>query len=156
MSRHVVLATLLSMFVAPTPTSAATCPDETALRSLKTEHWPSLYRQGDVEGLRALLHDEFRVVDAGGNVSTKADELDWLARNTYVAREFRYDITSIQCEGPLAVIIGTGSMLDDADPAGKQRSSYVSSNVLIKDQGRWRAILSHVSGIKSPASPPTP
>jgi len=42
-----------------------------------------------------------------------------------------------------AIICGTGHIQKDSI-----KSTYESSNVLVKREGDWKAILSHVSGVR--------
>jgi Domain of unknown function (DUF4440) len=141
-------ALLLSVaLAAPSAAQAATCGDQNAeLRSIKLDRWPGFYRNQDVVGLGAFLDDAFVVIDSRGKVTTKAEELKWLANNPWSPSDFVYEISSITCPtADLAVIIGQGrsTRLD-----GQRRFThyYVSSNVLMKSSSGWRAITSHVSG----------
>jgi ketosteroid isomerase-like protein len=51
-------------------------------------------------------------------------------------------------ENGTAVVSGTGRM-EGEDENGPYKITYQSSNVLIKRQGQWKAIASHVSGVKA-------
>jgi hypothetical protein len=114
--------------------------DEQALRHIKTVLWPQAYRTQDVELLDSLLHDTFEMIDADGNRSTKKEELESVASNPWNPGEFEFRIERLQIyEGMFAVIDGTGI----ADTY-----TYKSSNFLIKQDGQWRAIASHVSGVR--------
>src|SRR5687768_9969944 len=55
--------------------------DVMALTRAKVETWRRLYQQQNAEGLRRFLTDDFIVIDAAGNVSTKSAEVAWLAKN---------------------------------------------------------------------------
>ena len=114
--------------------------DEAVLRHFKTVLWPQAYRTGDVELLDRMLHDSFQMIDADGNRSTKADELDFVANNEWDPGSFEYRIERLQLyRGAFAIVDGTGVTAS---------YSYKSSNVLIKENGLWRAVASHVSGFK--------
>jgi Domain of unknown function (DUF4440) len=114
--------------------------DEQALRQIKTVLWPQAYRTQDVELLDRLLHDSFEMIDADGNRSTKKQELESVAASPWNPGEFEFRIERLQIyEGMFAVVDGTG--IADA-------YTYKSSNFLIKQDGQWRAIASHVSGVK--------
>ena len=115
--------------------------DEEALREIKTELWPRAYRSQDVALLDRLLHDSFELIDAEGRRSTKRDELDYVASNRWDPGEFEYRIERLQIyDGGFAIVAGTGVA---------ERYTYRSSNVLIKEDGRWRAVASHVSGVEA-------
>ena len=47
-----------------------------ALRYLKEVQWSAAYRGQDTVLLDRILHEDFQLIDAEGNVFSKADELD--------------------------------------------------------------------------------
>ena len=131
------LAFLLALSIAA-PYAAA--DDYDTLRHFKTVLWPTAYRNQDTELLDRLLHDTFEMIDGEGNRSTKAKEIEFIANNPWDPGEFEYRIERLQIyQGRFAVIDGTGVA---------ERYTYKSSNFLIKEDGEWRAIASHVSGRK--------
>jgi hypothetical protein len=112
--------------------------DEAALRHFKTVLWPTAYRNQDVELLSQLLDESFQMIDNDGNRSTRQKELDWIASNAWNPGAFEYRIERLDIyQGRIAIIDGTGVA---------ENYSYKSSNVLIKKDGAWRAVSSHVSG----------
>ena len=127
-----LLAALLSVSASADPS------DEETLRHFKTVLWPQAYRTQDVELLGTLLHESFQMIDDQGNRSTRRKELAWIADNEWNPGTFEYRIERLDIyDGHWAIIDGTGI-------AEKYR--YKSSNVLIKEDGRWQAVASHVSG----------
>lgn len=115
--------------------------DEHVLRQFKTVLWPQAYRTQNVELLDELLHDSFQMIDAGGQRSTKAEELAYVRDNAWDPGEFEYRIERLDIyDGRVAIIDGRGIASE---------YTYMSSNVLIKEDGRWQAIASHVSGVES-------
>ena len=128
--------------------AAASAADEQELRTLKQELWPKAYREGDAALLDSLLAAEFQLVDPSGGVSTKAQELAHVAREKWVNRSFRFEIDRLDVfENGTAVVAGRGVVVGPAsDPGGGYH--YRSSNVLIRRDGRWQAIASHVSGVE--------
>jgi hypothetical protein len=66
--------------------------DESVLRHFKTVLWGQAYRTQDVVLLDRLLHDDFEMIDAEGNRSTKQDELDDVRENAWDPGEFEYRI----------------------------------------------------------------
>lgn len=116
----------------------ANADDYDTLRHFKTVLWPTAYRTQDTELLDRLLHDTFEMIDGEGNRSTKAEELDYIANNRWDPGEFEYRIERLHIyQDRFAVIDGTGIA---------ERYTYKSSNFLVKEDGEWRAIASHVSG----------
>jgi hypothetical protein len=128
--------------------------DKTRLRELKEVLWPKAYREQDAALLARILADEFESIDAEGNVSTKAEELDYVRKNKPSYDSFRFVIRRLQIfENRTAVVSGTGYIETKAKEGKKgSKTEYQSSNVFIERDGRWQAISSHVSGIKKSES----
>jgi len=144
------LVLLLLLTTAPSVTAAPPSPsaDEQALRHLKEVEWPRAYREQDVALLDRILADEFQMVDADGNWSTKAEELEWIRKNKPSYDSFRFVIRRLEIfENGTAVVAGTG-VIEGKDEQGPYVMEYQSSNILIKRGGLWKAIASHVSGIQ--------
>jgi len=115
--------------------------DYEELRNFKTVLWPQAYRMQDVDLLDRLLHESFEMIDDEGNRSTKKKELEYISNNQWDPGTFEYRIERLQIyQGSFAVIDGTGVA---------ESYTYKSSNFLIKENGVWRAIASHVSGYRS-------
>lgn len=120
---------------------AAVEDDRAVLTQIKTELWPKAYRTQDVELLDRLLHESFLLIDDAGARSTKADELAAVAAEPWDPGAFEYRIERLDIYGgDVAIIAGQGVA---------ERYSYRSSNVLVKEDGIWRAIASHVSGVEA-------
>jgi Domain of unknown function (DUF4440) len=118
--------------------------DRNQLRNLKEELWPRAYAIQDTVLLKNILHDDFQLIDADGNVTDKRFEINWIKKNAVKHDSFFYEIKRLSIfENGTAIIAGTGHIKD-----GQVRTIYQSSNTLIKENGRWRAISSHVSGVK--------
>ena len=84
------------------------------------------------------------MIDQAGNWYTKLDELNWIKENATQHDSFRYEIKRLDIlDNGTAIICGTGHILNDGEKA-----IYQSSNVLVYREGKWKAVLSHVSGFK--------
>ncbi len=117
--------------------------DREKLRYLKEIDWPKAYAEQDTILLDKILGDDFRMIDQTGNWYTKKDELDWIKKNATQNDSFRYEIKRFEIlDNGTAIICGTGHIQKDSI-----KSIYQSSNVLVKREGQWKAILSHVSGV---------
>ena len=120
---------------------AAAASDLEQLRQLKLTLWPQAYRTQDAALLDQILHPQFQMIDVNGKTTSKADELEYIKSNVWQAVNFSYRIDRLEVfGGHTAVISGRGET---------DTYSYHSSNVLIKNHGRWQAIASHVSGFKA-------
>ena len=115
------------------------------LRFLKEVEWPKAYRQQDTVLLDRILGDDFQMIDNSGLWSNKNDELEWIKNNGVSYDSFRYEIKRLEVfDNGTAIISGTGHIVNDSI-----QSIYQSSNILIKRDGVWKAITSHVSGYKT-------
>jgi hypothetical protein len=147
-----MVAMLCAAPSAPLPAAVAAAEtraaDERELRRLKEELWPRAYREGDVALLDSLLADEFQMVDPEGGWSTKAQELERAAGRRWRNRSFRFEVRRLDVfDNGTAVVAGRGVVIGpESDPGGGYQ--YQSSNVLIRRDGRWQAIASHVSGVR--------
>lgn len=156
MSRTVITCLLLVLcFMTHASSRAQTSnstKDHEVLRKLKEQDWPRAYREQDTKLLVSILADEFQMVRANGEWSNKAKELEFVKHNKPSYDSFRFEITRLDVfENGTAIVAGTGHVAG-TDAEGRYRMTYQSSNVLIKRGGAWKAIASHVSGIKrSPA-----
>jgi hypothetical protein len=84
------------------------------------------------------------LIDDTGKRSTKADELEFVRTQEWDPGTFEYRIERLSIyDGKVAIVAGTGIAT---------AYTYKSSNVLIKEDGRWQAIASHVSGVKDRAA----
>jgi len=126
--------------------------DEAALRHLKEVLWPKAYAEQDVQLLDAILADEFRMIDADGNSFGKRDELDYIRDNKPGYDSLVFRVTRLDVFENGTAIVGGEGTVKGADKDGAYVSTYQSTNVLIKRDGRWRAIASHVSGVKRAAA----
>jgi Domain of unknown function (DUF4440) len=142
------LTTILMSATQPVDQIKGSCgADEPAIKTIKLETWPGYYKRQDVEGLGSFLMDDFRLVAADGKITERQAELEWLAANPWQPTDFVYNIRSILCPVPnVAMIIGDGQSTRMID-GKRQMHRYTSSNTLIRQGGKWRAALSHISGV---------
>lgn len=143
--KGLLLAACVAACVGTAPARDAGRDDAAQLREIKLVLWPRAYREQDVALLDRLLDPGFRLVGADGDVSDKAGELDWIARNKPSYDSFRYEIERLDIHGgDTAVVAGMGTVRGRRDGA-PYTSRYRSTNVLVKRDGAWRAVASHVS-----------
>ena len=123
---------------------AVTQQDMERLRFLKEVEWPKAYREQDTILLDRILGEDFQMIDANGNWSDKEDELAWIKVNASAPDSFYYDIKRLEAlENGTVLICGTGHIFTDTT-----HTIYESSNILIKRDSIWKAVASHVSGVR--------
>ena len=119
--------------------------DREILRHLKEVEWPKAYAEQDTILLDRILGEDFKMIDQSGNWYSKKDELEWIKNNATQNDSFLYEIKRFEImNNGTALICGTGHIIKDS-----LKSIYQSSNVLVKREGIWKAVLSHVSGVKN-------
>lgn len=151
-----ISAILMSCTTPETNPIIVTDEDEEVLREFKTVLWPKAYAEQDTALLNSMLHEEFELVDDNGDKYTKADELEYISNYGPTYDEFDFEITRLDIfENGTAVISGTGTM-KGVDGAEAYITTYKSSNVVVKVEGQWKAINSHVSGVKEERFPMAP
>ena len=141
---------LLAFVAAAIATAQASPPemtqDQAALRELKEVLWPKTYREQDTKLLDQILADEFHVIDGAGKWFTKADELAWVEKNKPAYDSLVYKIRRLDIfENGTAIVAGAGT-IRGSDKDGAYIAEYQSTNILIKRNGEWKAVASHVSG----------
>ena len=118
--------------------------DKDVLYNIKKVQWPQAYATQDTVLLDNILGADFQMIDQGGAWYTKRDELNWISEHKTQNDSFFYEIKRFDIlENGTALICGTGHIFNDS-----VRSQYQSSNVLVKRDGKWEAIMSHVSGVE--------
>jgi hypothetical protein len=140
---------LLALAVAAAAPAAADNAEFAELRQLKEQTWPRAYRERDVELLGGILDATFVLISADGRWTTREQELASLPSYTWPHDTFSYSIRHMEIHhGHTAIIAGEGR----ASGHGRDGSyclRYQSSNVLVRRDSRWKAVLSHVSGVQT-------
>lgn len=123
--------------------------DEAALRHLKEVSWPKAYFEQDTALLETILADEFQSIDADGEWSDKAAELEYIKNNKPSYDSLTYKITRLDVfDNGTAIVAGEGTVRAKGKDGKTTVSTYQSTNVLVKRVGVWKAVASHVSGVK--------
>lgn len=118
--------------------------DSLILKNLKEVLWPKAYREQDTLLLDRILDDSFQMIDGSGKTFKKKDEIAWIKKHATKHDSFRYEIKRLDIyKNGTAIVAGTGHIRNDST-----YSIYQSSNVLVKRDTVWKAILSHVSGFE--------
>ena len=124
--------------------------DVDALRVLKLETWPSFYKNQDHEGLAEFLAEDFVFILNDGSRSTYLEEIEWVENNPWSGSandDFVYTIEDIAFQSnDVAIIYGKGTSTRETEDGRPCAHSYWSSNVIRRQDGRWRPSFSHVSG----------
>ena len=115
------------------------------LRHLKEVAWPKAYREQDTIVLDSILGADFQMITDEGEWSDKIKQMERIKEAPMNHDSFWYEIKRLEIlENGTAIIAGTGHIIND-----NKESIYQSSNILVKRNGTWKAVLSHVSGYKN-------
>jgi ketosteroid isomerase-like protein len=153
MSRSIPAALVLVFVLAIVGNVQGADVDQDTLRHLKEVLWPRAYAEQDGKLLDAILADEFQMVDADGHWSSKRDELNYITRQKPTHDSFVFTIKRLEVfENGTAIVAGQGT-IEGKDKDGRYVMTYQSSNVFIRRGDQWKAIASHVSGIKRAPRP---
>lgn len=127
-----------------TESSSKMAMEKEKLRFLKEVEWPKAYREQDTILLDRILGDDFQMIGNDGQWSNKVKQLDRIKEAPMDHDSFSYEIKRLEIlDNGTAIIAGTGHIINDGS-----ETTYQSSNILVNRNGIWKAVLSHVSGVK--------
>ncbi|MEO9869641.1 nuclear transport factor 2 family protein [Ekhidna sp.] len=130
--------------------------DLEVLTDIQKTQWVKAYLEQDTVLLDKLLHEHFQLIDDNGDRYTKQDELSYVGKYgpSYNSLEFQIlevDIVEIGS----AVVLAKGTMKGlEGDEA--YITTYTSSTSFVKIDKQWKALNSHVSGVKEERFPMAP
>ncbi len=135
---------------APVATASDHQDDVAVLTEKKVTVWPRLYAERDADGLDEFLANGFKVLEPDGSVRTKDEEIAWL-RETPPDEEksdFLFTIEEIVfAADSIAIVYGHGDSTRETEDGQPCRHNYWSSNTFIKQDGVWKPVFSHISGV---------
>ncbi len=124
--------------------------DIAILTEKKVTVWPRLYAERDAAGLDKFLADGFKVLEADGSVRTKVEEIARLQETPpdEAQGDFLFTIEEIVFAADNnAIVYGHGDSTRETEDGQPCHHSYWSSNTFIRQDGLWKPIFSHVSGV---------
>jgi len=122
--------------------------DYQTLTDLKIVSFAKAYEEQDTVLLDRILHEKYQLVDDGGAVYSKASEMEYVSKYGPSYDSFEYTIQKLEIfENGTAMIFGIGAIAG-SDTQGAYTQTYKSTDVFVKEQGKWKAITTHVSGVK--------
>lgn len=129
-------------------TDDARAADIAELTEIKVNEWRRIYAERDAEALEDFLAEEFIVLSPVGVMSTKDEEIEYLRTTPpdSAPSDFVYSISEILFQGEdVAVIFGHGDSTRSTEEGEPCHHRYWSSNTLVRENGAWKALFSHVS-----------
>ncbi len=130
------------------PTSMISDEDYETVRNLKIVSFAKAYEEQDTALLDQILHQKYQLVDDGGEVYSKEDEMGYVSKYGPSYDSFLFEILKLEVyENGTATTFGVGTIAG-SDTQGSYTQTYKSSDVFVKENGQWKAITTHVSGVK--------
>lgn len=129
--------------------AVCTQDDIVVLTGKKVIVWPRLYAERDADGLDELLADGFKVLEPGGSVRTKAEEIAWLRETPpdNAHSDFIFTIEEIIfAADDTAIVYGHGDSTRETDDGEPCHHHYWWSNTFIRQGDTWKPVFSHVLG----------
>ena len=153
MKRAPILFALLawcSGLAIPSAAASDRQDDVDLLTEKKVTVWPRLYAERNANGLDAFLADGFKILEAHGSTRTKAEEIAWLNETPpdEEPSDFLFTIDEIVFAAHnVAIVYGHGDSTRETEDGIPCHHNYWSSNTFIKQDGVWKPVFSHVSGV---------
>lgn len=141
--RHAWVALLAAWLALPLHAHANDSVE--ALRAAD-DSWNTMRLQPDVEGLDALLADDWVLTHSDGRVQHKADYLRDLASRNRANQAIANEDVAVRRHGALAVVTGT-SLQAGVSNGQPWSGKFRFTRTWIEHEGRWRMLASHSSRI---------
>lgn len=123
-------------------------PAEQALATLERD-WANAVKSRDAEKLGRIEAEEYEFTDPGGQVWTKARQLETIRAGDLEIDSFQLSELKVRVYGDTAVvryrITWTGRYMG-TDLSGPQRVT----DVFVKRDGRWQCVASHTTRLTQP------
>ena len=105
------------------------------------------YVQRDIAALERLYADDYTVTDDSGETSNKTQEIERLKSSKAVYESTSYEDVKVRVYGDVAIVAGRGTV-KGRGTKGAFHTQYFSTNVFVNQNGKWRAVAAHLSGVK--------
>lgn len=126
------------------------------LTDIQKNQWVKAYMEQDTVLLDELLHEYYQLIDDNGDRYTKKDELDYISNYppSYSSQEF--EILEIDIVDNGSAVVLAKATIKGSDDVEAYITTYTSSTSFVKLNDKWKAISSHVSGVKEEKFPMAP
>ena len=152
--RNALFMLALFISVSGLAVSSATAQDRrddaAVLTEKKVTVWPRLYAERDADGLADFLADGFKVLEPDGTIRTREEEIAWLRATPPddAQSDFLFTIEEIVFAADnIAIVYGHGDSTRETADGRPCHHNYWSSNTFVMQDGIWKPVFSHVSGV---------
>lgn len=105
------------------------------------------YVQRDLPALERLYADDYLVTDDNGATTNKTQEIERLKSGNAVYESTSYEDVKVRVYDNVAIVAGRGTVKGHGKN-GAFHKQYFSTNVFVNQNGKWRAVAAHISGVK--------
>ena len=112
--------------------------------------WGDAFERRDLAALDRMMADEYILTDPLGSVRSKEESLQAIKTNQLHFESTRSDGVTVRINGDTALVTGT-STFRGRYKGWPMSGKYQYTDVLVKRQGRWRAMGSHVTALGTSA-----
>ena len=95
-----------------------------------------------------MLAEEYTVTDENGQTTNRAEITADFKSSQTVYEAASYDDVKVSLYGEVALVAGRGTVKGRGKTSSFSRQ-YFSPNVFGKRNGRWQAVATNISGVKS-------
>ena len=143
----IILALIVAQACASGPGSTdADRSDTVALLTRTADNWDKAIVRKDRAAIEANMADDFRQIDGGGNVETKASFLEGLMSPVLEIDPYTVEDFDVRLYGDVALLSGRTDMTGRYD--GKPFSShYRYIDIYVRRQGAWKVVSVQISKI---------
>lgn len=120
---------------------------EQRLAQLKRD-WGKAYVRRDAAFLENLLGEEYTVTDADGQTTNRKQIMADFHSGETTYEATSYEDAKVRIYGNVAIVAGRGTV-KGRSKSGAFHRQYFSTNILVKRNGRWQAVATHISGVTS-------
>ena len=119
--------------------------EEDDIRRIESE-WGDAFEQRDFAALNRIMADEYILTDPLGNVRGKEESLKAIASNEVFFESTKSANVNVRINGDTAVITGR-STFKGRYRGWSMAGQYQYTDVLVKRQGSWQAMSSHITAL---------
>lgn len=134
---------LLFFFLGCATAPANTADDEVAVIQALHDACKA-YQDGDTDGIRRLLTDDFTLTDPDGVITTREDDVRALQTNAIRYTLFENRDMKVRLHGDAAVVTGITEVRGNAGSAAFA-SKFQFTDTVVRQGERWRVASSHIS-----------
>jgi len=142
-----IIVAAITVLFAPV-SFAAVQPDEQAILQIEKD-WCNAYLKGNVAYFQKIMTDDFTLTNAGGDVSTKAEEIADAKSGEVKYSVFEDKNMRVRLYGDAAVVTGQTVLKGTIVANGRVIDTKVQfTDTFVRQNGEWHAVAAHASKLE--------